>query len=166
MGEFFRGWRRRVGVVTLLMACVFLAGWVRSGMMNDFLATDRSNATYRLGSYGGILNFIREKSPATFGRFLELSSFEAKGDKHELWAKWISWDGHEVHWQWDCGQFHIGAGTIIGTGTMKTTRVESRILPYWSIVVPLTLISLWLLLSRSRPSTTKNSVEPIPENTV
>ena len=30
MMEFFRGWRRKVGVVTLAMACVFMVGWVRS----------------------------------------------------------------------------------------------------------------------------------------
>jgi len=30
MGEFFHGWRRRIGLVTLMVACVFTAGWVRS----------------------------------------------------------------------------------------------------------------------------------------
>ena len=30
MGEFFKGWRRKVGVLTLLIACVFAAGWIRS----------------------------------------------------------------------------------------------------------------------------------------
>ena len=29
MREFFRGWRRKSGVLTLLMALVFMAGWVR-----------------------------------------------------------------------------------------------------------------------------------------
>jgi len=30
MGEFFKGWRRKIGVVSLVVACVFAAGWVRS----------------------------------------------------------------------------------------------------------------------------------------
>ena len=30
MGDFFKPWRRKIGVVTLLMACVFAAGWVKS----------------------------------------------------------------------------------------------------------------------------------------
>jgi len=30
MGEFFKGWRRKTGVVTLVMACVFMSAWVRS----------------------------------------------------------------------------------------------------------------------------------------
>src|SRR4051812_44068427 len=30
MRELFKGWRRKFGVVTLVVACVFTAGWVRS----------------------------------------------------------------------------------------------------------------------------------------
>ena len=30
MGEYFKPLRRKLGVVTLLMACVLMAGWVRS----------------------------------------------------------------------------------------------------------------------------------------
>jgi hypothetical protein len=29
MREFFRGWKRMVGLVTLMVACLFTAGWVR-----------------------------------------------------------------------------------------------------------------------------------------
>src|SRR5262245_25775563 len=30
MREFFKGWKRKLGVVTLGLACAFAAGWVRS----------------------------------------------------------------------------------------------------------------------------------------
>lgn len=30
MGDFFRGWRRKLGVVTLAMACVLASAWLRS----------------------------------------------------------------------------------------------------------------------------------------
>ena len=33
--EFFRGWRRKAGCVTLVMALVCVAGWVRSQMIAD-----------------------------------------------------------------------------------------------------------------------------------
>ena len=33
MREFFKPWRRKIGVVTLVMACVLMAGWVRSEMI-------------------------------------------------------------------------------------------------------------------------------------
>lgn len=30
MRDFFKGWRRKTGVMTLAMTCLFAAGWVRS----------------------------------------------------------------------------------------------------------------------------------------
>ena len=37
MREFFRGWRRKVGVVTLVLALVFMGGCVRSQAFVDTL---------------------------------------------------------------------------------------------------------------------------------
>jgi len=46
MGDFFKPWRRKIDVVTLLMACIFMAGWVRSMSIEDsmgvYLAQFRS----------------------------------------------------------------------------------------------------------------------------
>ena len=30
MDEFFRGWRRKIGLVSLMMALSFMGGWIRS----------------------------------------------------------------------------------------------------------------------------------------
>ena len=30
MGEFCNGWQRKIGVLTLVVACLFAAGWLRS----------------------------------------------------------------------------------------------------------------------------------------
>ena len=35
MGDFFHGWRRKVGLLTLVMACVFTAGWIRADGICD-----------------------------------------------------------------------------------------------------------------------------------
>ena len=37
MREFFRGWRRKAGCVTLVMALVFMAGWIRRLLISDIL---------------------------------------------------------------------------------------------------------------------------------
>src|SRR5689334_11887992 len=37
MGEYFKPFRRKIGVITLVMACVFSAGWIRSRNTSDFL---------------------------------------------------------------------------------------------------------------------------------
>ena len=35
MGDFFKGWKRKIGVMTLLMGLVFAAGWVRSYVLYE-----------------------------------------------------------------------------------------------------------------------------------
>ena len=39
MFEFFRGWKRKAGVATLVMACTLAAAWVRSLFVTDFVNT-------------------------------------------------------------------------------------------------------------------------------
>lgn len=45
MWEFFRGWRRKVGVLTLMMTCIFAAGWVRSFFTIDEFVTEEYRVT-------------------------------------------------------------------------------------------------------------------------
>ena len=54
------------------------------------------------------------------------------------------------------------AGFQIGEGKDWDTRVKSYfgVIPYWSIVISLILISIWLFLSKPRPSAPKNPAEP------
>jgi len=47
MREFFRGWKRKLGVLTLLMALVAMAGWVRSLNIGDQFRIPSDNATHR-----------------------------------------------------------------------------------------------------------------------
>src|SRR5436305_1198495 len=37
MRDFFKGWRRKLGVVTLLMVCLFTCGWIRSLSLSETL---------------------------------------------------------------------------------------------------------------------------------
>jgi hypothetical protein len=38
MREFFHGWRRKAGIATLLVALLFMAGWIRSFVVEDYFA--------------------------------------------------------------------------------------------------------------------------------
>ena len=156
MGEFFRGWRRKIGVVTLVMACVFMGGWVRSTIIGDFICIP----------FG---NYISEE----IGSVDETISWS-----HYSTAFPISWRTGDTKRPWDGGgrindlsgicltdspKLGVGWGTaeVLSGQTMKPVKVTFILVPYWFITIPLTLLSLWLLLVKPGPSKQKKIVEPI-----
>ena len=61
MGFVFRGWRRKLGLVTLVMASLFMVGWVRSLTTTDCFRFFYDNIPFRLISHHGIVEFRSEK---------------------------------------------------------------------------------------------------------
>jgi len=122
MGKFFKGWRWKIGVLTLVMACVLMGGWMRS-----FVATDVWFAsTSRIASLNG--NF-------------EWMSFD-NAPKHFIRRRSFGADQRDSI---------NGAWAVLKTEhPNKMTRI-----PYWSIVLSLTLLSAYLLLAKP-----KKAVEP------
>ena len=59
LGNFFHGWRRKLGVVTLVLACVFMGGWMRSQFQFDDLELPAGTAAYGFTSMGGGIDFYR-----------------------------------------------------------------------------------------------------------
>src|SRR6478736_6446220 len=51
MGEYFKPLRRKIGVLTLAMACLFTAGWIRSQTICDGIAITFTKNRYSLRSY-------------------------------------------------------------------------------------------------------------------
>lgn len=111
MRELFRGWKRKLGVVTLLLACVSTAGWVRSFYSKDSIVTIR---TPNLPDRRGYLS-----------------------------AGWISSEQ---------GNIERVTSLAVGRGgkPMIGTAYRNWSVPYWSIVLPLTLVSTDLLFSKPR----------------
>ncbi|MBS0201252.1 MAG: hypothetical protein JSS49_00025 [Planctomycetes bacterium] len=149
MREFFKGWRRKLGCVTLLMACMVVAAWLRSGIRYDFFDLNIAGMTYRLGLHGGNLRFIKQGPSASkqlvswnTGELQELLPYQPGQSRDP-------WDGIAVDWRWDWNEFHAGAGQYPG-GRLSHTCF---IIPYWSLTVPLTLLSASLLLWKPRKRT-------------
>ena len=162
MGEFFKGWRRKIGVVTLLMALVLMIGWVRSHTIQDELLIrigNRFEYSFRSSPYG--LQWSGRRSngfqPPTDG---------SEGIKYEIW-RFIALDQYpnlfwfEREWQWDFFGFHFGEGT---NPVLPRYREHYWMVPYWSITIPLTLLSCWLLLSKPPKLRSKKITELIPES--
>ena len=106
MSDYFKPLRRKVGLVTLAMACLLTAGWVRS-----YCGGDRIIAIVMEGfeSKNGYIQHIR-------------IDLEGRGWKKPL--------------------VYRPDGTFC--------------VPYWSICVPLTLLSAFLLLSKPRAAKPKS----------
>ena len=123
--------RRKFGVLTLVLACVFAVVWVRSLSVSD-----------RVGFYA-----TRYWAASADGRF-------AVGAAHgaifypPLIGRHIYWNSHKIppgagyfpnpDWTWY---------VIDGASGLGTWRVSS---PFSTFLIPLMLLSAWLLLSKPR----------------
>ena len=163
MGEFFWGWRRRVGVVTLLLACLSAGGWIRSGERSDFFAFNGGQSSYSVHSIIGHICLART-SPFEEPELFEFDSVEAtsladvktedNGTKTSVSHELVS---AERRLDWRC--FHFCYGDL--ETTTKTMKAGMIIFPYWSITVPLTVLSMVLLLTKPPKSHQMKIAEPV-----
>ena len=154
MGDFFKPWRRKIGVVTLSMALVATVGWVRSLSRSDVFsipsAEHQSEILHSGGNFIAWVTYFRDH-PSNEPSFPEWNTFPYS-EKNKIH------NAHEtvgINWKWRVLGF--GYGTL---ETKNATRVIFRIVPYWSITILLTTLAAFLLLSKPRQSTTKNFAEP------
>ena len=157
MREFFKGWKRKIGCLTLVMACVATAGWVRSQHFSDFIK-------YRIGPQHWLcissnndsfaLSLLKENQPGqfTFFRIFDSSPVQVdRSDEEYLVFKF-------------CGfKFGVDDGMAPSAGVRISNPPTSYFChaPYWSIVLPLTAFSAFLLLSKPLKSTLNKTDEPV-----
>ena len=145
MGDFLYGWRRKAGGVALVLACVVVAGWVRSWRVDDLI---------QLTSEEDMATDIHIRS---FEGFLIMQVETLVPPKPIKWAvpKWSIVELHKTaaaddpmiwRFRW-CG---FAAGYELGRAYLPDGRVDLWFIPYWSIVIPLTLLSAYLLLVKPR----------------
>lgn len=157
MGAFFKPWRRKAGCVTLLTACVFAAGWVRSLTICDGMAITFTKSRYSVRSYRHQILWDHEHVKngrlyhPFFSHFRVIISEATHSDP---------FDGfRECHWRVSAGDFYIASGIGLAgyysnfvpkPGPPVRFSLMIAQTPYWSIVLPLTLLSAWLLLGTPR----------------
>ena len=133
MGEFFKGWRRKAGLVTLAMACVLMVGWMRSTYIKDVFVPPQW-----IGLDASLLSLEHSIAYQHFNTETALSPSE------RLWASFLI-DGSEINapshdWRWKSSGF----------GYISKPSGYCLVIPYWSLVLPLTLLSAWLILIKPR----------------
>ena len=169
MGDFFKPWRRKIGVATLLMACVLMAGWIRSPTGRDRLRFPIDTLNYHdIASFGGGLLWERvylvqpiklNAVESTYASAL-FSEFATTfvDTQMNLTSGIQEGGGQRFEWRWRCCGFD--AGEIGEDGALGKFRGTFWFISYWSIVLPLTFISAFLLLTKPRQLTQKKTPEP------
>lgn len=142
MKEFFHGWRRKAGLVTLVMALILAVAWMRSYFFNDEVLVPRGQSTYFLDSAHARIGWGRT-TPSHPSARTELHSFNMT--KMNVLDSRESCD-LQVCWRWAGFRFELG------TLRHQASRIEIEtwMVPYWSLVLPLTLLSAYLILWNPR----------------
>ena len=142
MGDIIKGWRRKTGLFLLVLAMPLATGWVRSFNVRDEVLFSLGARFDRFESFDGTLCWMRtnrEYSTASIDR----NSFTIL--KHERVDRW-SKIGFDRRWKWV--GFEFGATTY--HEPWSPSYFEFWVVPYWSLVLPPTLIAAYLLLITPR----------------
>jgi hypothetical protein len=162
MLEFFRGWKRKVGCVTLVMALVTTGAWITSLQTGGEYCFGKGESrlyhsiTLRRG--GLIWNRFEcgEDETMNYGAGWTRSNALPLDDGPFVGVA-IPFD---IDWRWkrlgfDLGEWHWQ--------TNHQFRVLFLMIPFAPIIIPLTAISAWLLLSKPRAKI-KPPATPAGEN--
>jgi hypothetical protein len=165
VGDFFRSWRRKTGCALLILACVLTSAWIRSQQVIDIVSFPAvPSFSNGIGS-GQLISWNRGVIWAlvrnTSGEGLYLPRLTTLYSSNLAYQQ-ITEDLDENVFnnpliQWKIRFNGIGYGESDATCN-DGSRNLIFLVPYCCMVTPLTLISAWLLLSKSRPSKTKERV--------
>lgn len=140
MCGYFSTWRRKIGVGTLLIACVFMAAWVRSLTIGDqsTIRMGHESLFWMISNNGwfGCVAIVESKAGSAAPFFLHWTDRSSPRNRNMG-----PFEGIPYSWNWETSP-HV-------------------ILPYSTMVVPLTLISIWLLLSKPAESIQKKIAKPV-----
>jgi hypothetical protein len=174
MREFFNGWRRKIGMMTLVMALVLMGLWVRSHSVKDLwgFGSGQEKAVLGLTTFPGEFRWQRQEfdreafyRAGWYCRAYDASELAATDDVVSASSK--------LEWRWRRLGFDFGAATLNATSYAapgyypegfevpqnpeepNLERVVFWTIPFYSIVLPLTAVSAFLLIFKPRQSLPK-----------
>ena len=143
MRAFFHGWRRKTGCVTLVIACVMMAVWVRSRIQVDCICLESRRADFRFVSGGGRFRLVQGSpgmrqlsiKPSTASRSVLITTKpQSSISKNTMRLEWTVWQAPAVN---------INPESL---GAVEATTMYS----YWFLITPMTLLSAYLILVKPR----------------
>lgn len=168
---YFKPLRRKLGLLTLVLACVLMCGWMRSVQVTDFLIFPATgNLGTSLLSSRHRLMLCTEYCADPAGIRVAWSAFTRRRF-YPIWkcrSRSLE-DFTIIHWSINVCGFAISepresSGSIGSVPNAITYDFTSQYwsIPYWFIVLPLTLLSAWLLLSNPKQKVLANQHSPAP----
>lgn len=161
MRDVFRGWKRKSAVVTLIMACVLLAGWLRSNFRTDSLTIQLpGRARIAIGSSDGAMLFSVSREPIGGLKFpiMESGWFEFRSSRLQPaafrlivdpWVDIFDQDS-EVITDFRMLGFQVNSLTY-DIVTPLTIRITGWVVDFIPCILLLTLVSVVLLVSKQPP---------------
>ena len=163
---YFKPLRRKFGVLTLVLAFLFLAGWVRSQTNYDeikfverFPSSEQIELHFAISCdsvFGILISSFKTKVTAGTSKS-NLFDYRNEPNKKSVTKRF-----GEISMRWlnQCCGFRFGTADVGGNallGIQPIGEIRIWLIPYWSIVIPLTVLSAGVLLSKPRPKS------PTPE---
>lgn len=149
MGRFLGSWKRMLGCITLTVAVLFAVAWVRSQYIQDYaqfyLFNHGFSVSSQLGYLGSFFSWntrgeVLSYSDASWDSFWIDLTKVTPIDRSDSLTHWLGFKYAELR--------------------IDPIATRNIVLPYWSLVLPLTALSAWLLLSKRRqPTFAKRSPE-------
>ncbi len=151
MREFFRGWRRKVGCVTLAMACLLGVFWGRSHLIADKIEVPGWHSGSECKSYAGYISLTWRSPSEQFEKIRWTSEVLSEWSEVDIWT----YNDARFEWNWSGIKFgsvatgvwseHRGEDSLSGE-----IRTHFRAVYDWVLVLPLTLLSAGLILWKPR----------------
>jgi hypothetical protein len=156
MSEFFRGSRRKVGVMTLVLATAFMGGWVRSCNQVDFILIFSMRSKFTLVSGHQAFCFLANHGSHRV-RFSTRSSGETiiVGDEIQPYLF------RPIYRNKNITHDDPVRVTILDSDSDSLSDSFIAMTPYWSVVIPLTILAAFLLLTKPRQPTANEIPESI-----
>lgn len=149
MFAYFRGWKRKTGLALLIVACVLMAGWIRSLWSFDTLITKWCS----IQSFPGAILCERPGSPVN-GQVTFVSQ-KAGGQRGGLLNPY-----QQISWKWrSCGFAYDELEEVtqnLTTGVVTIAVVRRYYCAYWPLACISAAVSSWLLLSPCRQTIPHN----------
>lgn len=161
MRKIFYGWRRKAGVVVLLVALLLIGRWMRGQRIADIIGLyndDNREILFLQTSRDGLMweHQVAQKDKMPAVPIWRRTVLKSDGPVMPFDdPNWLLLNTMDRRWRlcgFDFGRWH--------TTKMNGCSVTYWNIPYWSVILPLTLLAASLILSKPRIAAVEHGLPP------